>query len=151
MDTFELQRFLNMNTNNGIIMKVCAIDQIPKTLKKNKQYGLVINLSKSSEIGSHWTSVFIDNHQNATWFCSYAFKPRGYHIKEFINKNCKTFSYNSVQLQQLNSTVCGMYATLFILHMMNGGTLSNFTNQFSKNLLLNDIIIQKWYKLNKKK
>lgn len=150
MNTLELQRFLNLNNNKKIVMKVCAIDQLPRTLKKNKEHGFVINLSRASERGSHWASLYIDKQRNATWCCSFAFKPRGHQIRNFINKNCKTFSYNKQQLQQLNSSVCGMYATLFILHMMNNGTLNSFVKHFSKNLLLNDIIIDKMYTLNKK-
>lgn len=131
-------------------MKVCAIDQLPRTLEKNKEYGFVINLSRATEPGTHWTALYIDKQRNATWFCSYSFKPQGYYIQNFFKKNCKRISCNKNQLQQLNSTVCGMYATLFILHMMNKFTLSSFEKRFSKNLLLNDIIIEKMYNLNKK-
>lgn len=150
MNTLELQWFLNanninINNNNNKIMKVCAIDQLPGSLQKNKEYGFVINLSRSTEPGSHWCGLFIDKHRNATWLCSFGMHPRGYDIAEFIKRNCKHFSYNKSPLQQLKYTVCGMYAAMFIIHMMRGGTLDSFTNHFSKNLLFNDLEIQKMY------
>lgn len=153
MNTFELKEYLDKNNFNrqGIVIIVCAIDQLPKKINKNRQYGIVMNLSRSSEGGSHWTAIFIDRKQNATYCDSYGFRPRGYYIDKFIHQNCKTFTYNKHQIQQLNSKVCGMYAAVFILHMTHGGTLKTFSCRFSKNnLVLNDIIIQNKYLLNKK-
>lgn len=153
MNTFELKEYLDKNNfhRRGVVMIVCAIDQLPKKINKNREYGIVINLSRSSEAGSHWTSLYVDRKQNATYCDSFGFRPRGYHIDKFVKENCKTFSYNKHQFQQLNTKGCGMYATLFILNMMHGGTLKTFASQFSKNnLVLNDIIIQNKYLLNKK-
>lgn len=153
MNTLELKDYLDKNNchRDGAVMIVCAIDQLPKKINKNKEYGIVMNLSISSEVGSHWSGLYIDRNQNATYLDSYGFRARGCYTDRFIKQNCKTFAYNKHQLQQLNSKVCGMYATLFILDMMHGGTLKTFTSQFSKNnLVLNDIIIQKKYLLNKK-
>lgn len=153
MNTLELKDFLDKNNfpRDGTVMIVCAIDQLPKKINKNKEYGIVMNLSISSEAGSHWSGLYIDRDQNATYLDSYGFRARGYYTDWFIKQNCKTFTYNKQHLQQLNSKVCGMYATLFILEMLRGGTLKTFTHQFSKNnLVLNDIFIQKKYLLNKK-
>lgn len=149
MNTIELKKFLDQNNNKKIIMKVCAIDQLPAKLIKNGEYGFVINLSRSSEAGSHWVGLYIKD-SAATYLDSYAFQPKSFYINDFIKKNCITFEYNKQQLQQLNSTVCGMYASLFILHMMNGGTLKTFNNRFSKNLVFNDVVIERMFKFNKK-
>lgn len=151
MNTLQLKDYLEKNNTRRIVIIVCAINQLPKKINKNREYGIVLNLSRASETGSHWTALYIDRKRNATYFDSYGFKPRGYYIDTFVKKNCKTFSFNKHQLQQLNSTVCGMYAVTFILEMMHGGSLKTFTSRFSKNnLVLNDIIIQNKYNLSRK-
>lgn len=150
MNTVEIQRYLNSNNRRNIVMKVCAIDQLPKNINKGTEYGFVINLSKSDDIGTHWTSIYINKDGKSSYMDSYGFKPRGYHIESFIKKNCKHFQHNIQQLQQLNSKVCGMYAALFILHMMNGGTIHQFISILSKNLFLNDLVVEKLYHSNNK-
>lgn len=145
MNTIELKKFLDDCNDRKIEMIVCAIDKLPKRIKKKKEYGIVINLSVSSESGSHWTGLYIDSKKNAFYMDSLGFKYKSNFIDKFINKNCKTYTYNKTQLQQLNSKVCGMYSTCFILHMMSGGTLELFIQKFSKNLYLNDAFIIKNY------
>ncbi len=146
MNTVELQSYLDRNNNRKIVMKVCAIDQLPR-IKKNTAYGIVLNLSRSGEVGSHWTAIFIDKKRNWSYLDSYGFRPRGHHIESF--RDCSVIKYNNQQLQQLSSKVCGMYASLFVLHMMDGGSVTTFTSRFSKNLLLNDLIVEKLYNINK--
>lgn len=103
-----------------------------KIEKKNRSYGLVVNLSRKAESGSHWISIFIDNtcYNNnnyneqtgygKTYFMdSYGFMPRSWYITEFLKKNCRNVEYCQQQLQQIQSNVCGMYAACFIIHMAN--------------------------------
>lgn len=149
MDTLELQSYLDRNNKRNIVLKVSAIDQLPKKIKRNVEYGIIINLSKSDDPGSHWTAVYFDKDGLASYFDSYGFKGRGHYIESFIKRNCKKFEYNNQQLQQLSSKVCGMYSALFILHKMNGGSIKSFVSRFSKNLLLNDLIVEKLYNFNK--
>lgn len=147
MNTLELQSFLDLNNiNRKIKMIVCPIDKLKKIkIKKNREYGIVVNLSNSSEPGSHWTGLYINNNKNSqsgafgAFFDSYGFSPRSFYIEDFIKQNCSNCSYNQRQLQQLTSKVCGMYAACFVMHMSNGGTLDSFTGKFSKNLRLNPI------------
>lgn len=83
--------------------------------------------------------------RKASYFDSFGFFPRGYHIADFIKKNCTRFEYNEHHFQQLKSKVCGMYAACFILHMSHDGALKTFIDKFSKRSQLNDIFIEKNY------
>lgn len=159
MNTIELEKYLEKFTSPNVTIIVCAIDKLPKKLKNGQSYAIITNLSKSSEFGSHWCALYIssntnnnknnfsnkNNERDCTFFDSYGFEPRSWYLTEFIKRNCTRKTYNPCQLQQLNSKVCGMYAACFIVHMINGGRLSSFINKFSKNLLLNDLFIDKNY------
>lgn len=158
MNTSELQHFLHhTNTNQRCKMFVCAIDKLCEIKMDQKfDYGFVVNLSHSSEPGSHWTGLYIKRIKNvksndksvalkASYFDSYGFVPKSFYLRDFIKNNCKKFQYNEHQFQQLSSKVCGMYASCFILHMSSGGTLKSFIDKFSKKLRLNDELIQKNY------
>lgn len=145
MNTIELENFLRKYQSPKVTIIVCAIDNLPKKLKYGQCYAIITNLSRSSEIGSHWSSIYIDKFRNGVFFDSYGFSARSWYLTEFLKKNCKQILYNTQQLQQLNSKVCGMYAACFLIHMIMSGTLSSFMKKFSKNLLLNDNFIIKNY------
>lgn len=137
-------------------MIVCAIDKLKEIkIDKNCDYGIVVNLSHSSESGSHWTALYISRGSRYPdgvrvpfihYFDSFGFLPKSYYIRDFIDRHTNSSSYNHRQLQQLTSKVCGMYAACFILHMSRGGQLESFVAKFSKNLYLNDLFIHKNYK-----
>lgn len=128
-----------------------------KKLESDRSYGFIINLSKKSEPGSHWVSVYIDNNptrknkrkngkssSDAYYFDPYVlFRPKSWQLIKFLNKNARKVEYNGQQLQQLHSNVCGMYAACFIIHMANGNRFNFFLDKFSKNLLINDLFIAK--------
>lgn len=145
MNTIELKNYLQKFISRDVKIIVCAIDKLPKSLKPGYSYAIITNLSKSNEFGSHWSAIFIDRQHNGTYLDSYGFRPRSWYLTEFIKKNCKKIIYNTCQLQQLQSKVCGMYAACFLIHMIKGGTLSSFVQKFSKNLLINDQFIVKNY------
>ncbi len=163
MNTFELRHFLSRFSTTETDVIVCAIDELPrKTLNKNKNYGFVINLSINADRGSHWIGLYIekahhtDRHirhrnnqrkirRNGFFMDSYAFEPKSWYLIDFIKRNCNHIEYIGQQIQQLHSTVCGMYAAYFIIHMSKGFRFNDFIAKFSKNLLINDLFIIKVY------
>ncbi len=134
MNTLELQIYLDRcNDNKTAEMLVCAIHQLEeKKLNSAKEYGFVVNLSRSTEAGSHWGGLYINRKRDGFYVDSFSFSPRSFYLTDFINKNCESFKYNDVQIQKTISKICGMYATCFIVHMANGGTLSSYIGKFSK-------------------
>lgn len=146
MNTLHLREFFrNLNLQHTKVV-VCAIDELPRSrlnIRKSRynNFAFIINLSKSSEPGSHWTSIFIDSHRHGFFEDSYSFLPRSWQLISFIKRNCIKVTYATQQLQQLTSNVCGMYASCFIAHMATGHTFDSFFAKFSKNLLINDYVI----------
>jgi hypothetical protein len=48
----------------------------------------------------------------------------------FMHRNCSVWTYNTVQLQSLTSTVCGKYCCLFALYMDRGFSPKQFIGLF---------------------
>ncbi len=68
MNTLELQIYLDRcNDNKRAEMLVCAIDQLEgKKLNSAKEYGFVVNLSRSTEAGSHWVGLYINRKRDVS-------------------------------------------------------------------------------------
>lgn len=115
-------------------------------LKQNKyQIGLVINLDKHTESGSHWVGLYSNLKENQIYFFDSFAKPPGKAIKRFITKifnfmyekkynselkpemvksrspKLKDFdiTYNKVR-HQYKSSECGVYSINFILRLLKG-------------------------------
>lgn len=146
MYLYELQDFFARKVSNKNIY-VVPYDKLPE--KFTLPAGFVVNLSKASEVGSHWTSFYIDVRGRGSYFDSYGFKPPHKAILQFLKIHSKEWTYNNHQYQQLHSKVCGMYAAIFIFYISNNISLDLFKKQFSKNLTINDYVVAKIYeKLN---
>ena len=65
-------------------------------------------------------------------------------IKTFIKK--KNITINIFRIQEYNSIMCGYFCIVFIEFMLEGKTLTEFTNLFSpNNFEENDDIILKYF------
>lgn len=143
MNTIELSEFLLKFKKNGIFKGVFAADCLPSRVKL--PFACIINLSTSKHRGSHWVSLYIDKFGYCEYMDSYGFKPKINYILYFLKLHCKNIKFNKIQLQHITSNTCGRYAAIFLLYKLNGGTLHNFVNLFSKNTYINDITINNYF------
>lgn len=97
-----------------------------------------------SNIG-HWTALHISENGAGSYFDSYGYPPTIKSIKLFIQKNCKTISYNKIQLQQLQSDVCGKYSALFLYYLHKNVSMDDFVKYFTHNFVINDILVHRMY------
>lgn len=141
MYLYELQAFLDRKVPKNDVF-VVPYDML-STLKFDLPAGFIVNLSKANEVGTHWTSFWIDEHGRASYFDSYGFKPAHREILNFLKMHCKSWVYNDRQFQQPQSNVCGFYAAAFIFYMARNISIDIFKKQFTHNLTINDIIIAK--------
>jgi hypothetical protein len=102
-----------------------------ESLKNGKtNYGMVINLDKHHQSGSHWVALYFsfDNGQ-IFYFDSTKRKPDA-EVVEYMNyiKNIMEergvkpidINYNKYQQHQYKNTECGIYAINFIIRMLRG-------------------------------
>jgi hypothetical protein len=121
---------------NCVINELCKIN-LKSVLNKNKtKIGIIFNLDKHDEDGSHWVSFFADfDSNNIYYFDSYGYKEpkevtelmkrlksQGEQLGKKIN-----IHVNNVRHQYKNSE-CGVYSINFILSLLKGENYDSFSN-----------------------
>ena len=87
-----------------------------------------INLDHSKNIETHWV-VISAKKDEVNYFDSFGVEHISEEIKKAIeNKNIKS---NIFRFQDYNSVMCGHFCILFIECMLQGKTLTDFTDLFS--------------------
>jgi len=143
---------------NKLINESINID-ISNLKKKGIKYiGIVFNLDKHNESGSHWVSMFIDLKDNTIDYFDSAEEHKNIkdipndilnyiqYIKQLGEKDGIKFKirYNKVQHQKKNSE-CGMYSIYFIMKRVLGEKFDNLVN--NKNEIITDFQMNKLRKL----
>ena len=131
LTNFEMQKYYqNERRFNGVYSR----DNLPKRSSTEiKDEAYVINLDESSDIGTHWVALYVQNN-GVTYFDSFGVEQIPKEIRTFIsNKNIKT---NIFRMQAYDSIMCGYFCIGFIDFMFAGKTLADFTNLFPPNNLM---------------
>ena len=86
--------------------------------------GVIYNLDRYGQSGSHWVSLFADLEKCVVYFSDSAGKPPKPDIMRFVERITKycdnmTFKYNTKKYQTDN-TECGVYSINFILRLLKG-------------------------------
>ena len=117
---------MNYYENESRFNGVCSRDNLSKT--KNGAY--IINLDEYSDIGTHWSALWVSNNY-VTYFDSFGVEHISKEIIKFIeNRNIKT---NIFGIQAYDSIMCGYFCIAFIDFMFKGKSLTDYTNLFSPN------------------
>ena len=123
-----------------VLEDLCKFDLARFIRAKRTKIGVVFNLDKHNQSGSHWVSLFIDiDHKFIFFFDSadnaippeiWQETPKGAHIP-LVNRIIEqgkaegidfTFYNNSGHQHQNSNTECGMYSLFFIITMLTGET-----------------------------
>lgn len=109
--------------------------------------GIVFNLDKHNQGGSHWVSMFIDLEDNFVFYLDSAGEKIKPEIKvladriikqasELPNKKHLLFYENYPIEHQMGENECGMYSLFFIITMLTGetGALFNNNKRFSNSM-----------------
>ena len=124
---------------NGVFSR----DNLPDKIKDGAS---VINLDEYSDIGTQWVALYVNN-KTATYFDSFGVEHIPKEIETFINN--KNIVVNIHRVQNYDSIMCGCFYIGFINYMLEGKSLTDFTNLFSpNNFKKNDNIILNYF-LNK--
>jgi hypothetical protein len=102
------------------------VDMNYSDLTTYQRVGIVFNLDKHNQRGSHWVAFFIDNTaKTLEYFDSLGDAPNGY-IKRFIKtlRSQKKFSdYNILvnrMVHQRQNSECGVYSIYYIIQRLRG-------------------------------
>lgn len=145
MDGPTLERFVRHDPHaSRYFLGVFAADTLPRTVTSLPAF-LIVNSDPISKPGTHWLAMSIDACGKGQFFDSYGERPRVSLHKRFLSRVCKSWTYNHVDLQALDSLVCGHYCVMYILCKAHGYTLSDFVKCFSPNCAQNDELVEKMF------
>ena len=124
LTNFEIQLYYqNEPRFNGVYSR----ENLPD---KMKDRAYIINLDEYSDIGTHWTALYVNN-KTVTYFDSFGIEYIPKEIKNFTNN--KNRIANIFSIQAYDSVLCGYFCIGFIDFVFKGNSLTNFTNLFSPN------------------
>lgn len=145
MDGDTLDRFLRQDAHTSEhFVGVFAADTLPRALLKKPAF-LIVNSDPISKPGTHWLAITVDKCGNGEYFDSYGLKPFVAHHKRFLSRVCNTWKYNHVDLQSIQSSVCGHYCAMYLLFKSHGYKLQDFVNCFTKDCKKNDALVEKMF------
>jgi len=124
---------------------VFASDALPHTTVQLPAM-FIVNTDPRSKPGSHWQAIFIDCDRRGEFFDSYGLPPYIPHHVAFLKRACKSYKYSHVDLQALNSSVCGQYCVMFLLFKAHGYSMRHFVKYFSSHCENNDKMVNKMFK-----
>ena len=129
LTNFEILKYYdNESRFNGVYSR----DNLPNKIKDG---AYVINLDEYSDIGNHWIASYVKN--NITYFDSFGVEHIPKKIKAFINRPSSSTSQNRnvkrniFRIQAYDSIMCGYFSIRFINFMLEGKSLTEYTNLFS--------------------
>jgi hypothetical protein len=129
-----------------IVDELCRIDINSLEEKKIKKIGIIFNLDKHDQSGSHWVAMFIDLNLNEIYyFDSYGQEPPeevrvlAERLQEQSRNNNKemNFKINNVRHQFKNSE-CGVYCMYFITELIKGKTFDDVTQNIIQDDEMNE-------------
>ena len=134
METKQLENLLQHHpATRHSFGGVLALDQLPIRATKTCY---VINLDESREPGSHWVEVYFGRSGIGEYFDSYGLPPYPITIRNLLSDNSVTWKYNSKQLKDVRTTVCGQYCAFYLIMRSSGISMDRFISQFSNSRFL---------------
>lgn len=143
MNTLMIKQFVRPFQRGSVFKGVFACNQLPFSFSLPALF--IVNLSPSSQPGSHWVSIYIDEQGDALYFDSFGLPPRNVDILRFLKLHSKKSMYNKKQVQHLSSIKCGRFACVFAVSILRNIDLKPFFARFSNNLKINDIVVEGIY------
>ena len=127
--------------NKCVVSELCAIDLSRLHNQGIKKIGVIFNLDKHNEPGSHWIGMYMDVNKNLIgYWDSYGYNPPKEvtifmkelqrQSKEKLNIDCK-IHINKKRHQYKNSE-CGVYCMHFIVQQLEGSSFDRVTNNIIK-------------------
>lgn len=149
--------------NGQCVWQELCTFSLENMLKQNKtKLGIVFNLDKHKDKGSHWISMYVDLDDQYIFYLDSAGKKIPRRIKALATKIIQQgrkkgmhihFHENCPTAHQKGANECGMYALYFIITMLTGETENtkfvNYSDKidFFKNKRIPDKYVHKYRKI----
>jgi hypothetical protein len=130
-----------LNNNSCVRNDLCRLSIINQMRKGITDIGIVFNLDKHDQSGSHWTSMFIDITRRDIYYFDSASNKLPEQVDAFVKRITEetppprfSLYMNDEAIHQKSDTECGMYSLFFIISMLlhrGGGRRAFFKNRFN--------------------
>lgn len=140
-----IDRFLSWNRVKGF-MGTFSCDRLPSLTKRSSPFALISNLSKESELGSHFIAIYADQ-DNLYYFDSYGRDLKNDDIIQSVKRANRTLTVvNQNQIQSSRSYFCAWYCIGFILCVLKmEWNPQEFLTPFNNHpTVQNDEILKEW-------
>ena len=146
MNSHELESVMRHDPHtDSLFHGVYACDTLPRALFQLSAL-FIVNTDPASKPGTHWQAIFVDKDRRGEFFDSYGLPPFVPQHVQFLNKMCKSYKYNHVDLQALDSSVCGQYCVMYLLFKAHGFSMTHFVkHNFTADCKKNDKAVQKMF------
>ena len=123
-----------------IVDELCKLDVAEVNKKGTEKIGIIFNLDKHDEPGSHWVCGFVDYpNKSAYYFDSYGLPPPP-EVSRFLERckeqGCETILYNDIRHQRKDSE-CGMYCLYTIICLLKGKSFQDICMSVIKDDTMN--------------
>ncbi|PJE78540.1 hypothetical protein CI610_02510 [invertebrate metagenome] len=102
---------------------------------------MVCNTDPDNKQGQHWIAMYIDEKRRGEYYDPYGLSPFHLDFINFLNRQCKTWIYNPVAVQHLNSLVCGQHCIYYLVHREMGMTMNDITEYLQSEWHANTYIV----------
>ena len=124
MDSNDLINIANQ-VNISNFLGVFADDQI-RCIKSNQIGTMIVNTDPSYLPGGHWLSLFLSDKDIFVYDPLSPYINKSDNLKKFLIRMNKTLHFNTIQIQRVDSVMCGYHALVFCFVMKNGGNEKKF-------------------------
>ena len=126
MDSNDLINIANrLKISN--FLGVFADDQI-RGIKRNQIGTMIVNTDPSYLPGGHWLSLFLRDKDIFVYDPLSLYINKSDNLKKFLIRMNKTLHFNTIQIQRVDSVMCGYHALVFCFVMKNGGNEEKFNS-----------------------
>jgi len=130
MNTRQLSRILSSERQ---FCGVYACDELPKKISDRFPCAFIANTDDKNSPGKHWCAFFFPTRNRCEFLDSYGRAPALHSSFNHFLRNCTHIMYNSFQLQQPLSDVCGQFCVFFLYHRMHGMSYNRILLSFNPN------------------
>lgn len=93
--------------------------------------GYIFNLADDGEPGTHWTGAWVEG-KRVAYYDPFGF-PAPENIKKFFRGVDRSMLWSDIQVQNVETAICGYYVLLFLWHMAHRrGSIHDKFQQFQR-------------------
>ena len=126
MNTLEIDTILRRHPRTTSVFRgVYARNRLPRIL--NVPTALVGNTDPDNLEGKHWIVIYIDANSKGEYYDPTGSPPFQDAYVNFMNKHCRSWTYNTIGVQEEGTDVCGHHCIFYLLHRIAGHSMTDVT------------------------